>query len=176
MITPADYETYWLHAAQRNNAIAHTDESKHFTTYNVEDALTELKNIKYPLLALEEPEYRIADGLSDNTRLPVTGAILILKRAKAGDYKEIREATQSTFPIAFQMITKLRNDRKRANDSGIPSPENMVKHLDLNTIRMVMVGPVFDGCYGWRVEFTINSPANMNLDESQWTGETKWKF
>ena len=104
------------------------------------------------------------------------GGVLILDKAPQGDYVKIQAAFQNTFIIAYQLLTKLYNDRRKANDIGTSSPESFLKHLDLQSISLLEVGPVFDGCFGWRINHQFNSPANLDLVESEWTGETKWNF
>ena len=80
------------------------------------------------------------------------------------------------FEIAWDMVTKLKNDRRKAFDSAQPSPENLIKHLQLNSIRLTPVGPVFDGWFGWIVNHVISTNKSDQLDESKWEDETKWTF
>lgn len=176
MITVNDISVYWKHVAERNIAIGHSEESKHFSFFSSEEAITSIKEMKSPYLAAELPEIKIQDEHSDNVRLNISGAVLILKKVKQANYSEIQEAYSSMFIIAFQILTKLYNDRKKANDGTLSAPESMIKHLDLPTLSMIEVGPVFDGHYGWRINYQLNTPANLDLIESEWTGETKWKF
>lgn len=170
-----DLKTYWKKAAINNKAIAHVDDTSiHFICYSAEAALASLKDIEDPVLALELPEMRLSDALSDNVRLNSNGAVLILKGAAQGNSSEIEQVMLETEIIAFELLTKMMNDRRKANDVGFTAPEKYMKHLDLNKVRLVDVGPVFNSKYGWRVEFDFNGPVNLTLDESKWTNETKW--
>ncbi len=177
MLNLSDIKTYWKNAAIRNKAIGHVEGGeKHFSSYTAEEALATIKDMKYPYLAAELPEIHMGDANSDNVRMNFNGGILILKKATAGDYLKIQAAYDEMFIIGRQLLTKLYNDRKKANDYNIPMPEAMMKQLDIPLLNMVEVGPVFDSCYGWRINYQINTPDNLELDESEWDGETKWKF
>jgi hypothetical protein len=169
----SDLKTYWQKAATNNLLIQHTESSKHYCSFTAEEALSALKNIKSPALCLELPEMNLSDGLSDNVRLVSKGAILVLKHAKQGDNAMISQAFLDTEVIVLQLESKMLNDRRRANESDRLSPEKDMKHLDLNKVRWVDVGPVFDSMYGWRLEFEFNGPVNLALDESKWLPGTE---
>lgn len=174
----AQAKAYWKKAATNNLAVQHTEEEKHFFTFTVEDALSSLKNINYPAVGLETPVHRFGDGLSDNIRLLSSGGVLIIKHAPQGNAVKVEEAMLETEEIALQMVSKMRNDRLKANDVGVASPEKLMKHLDLFKVKIEEVGPLFDSCYGWRIDYEFNNPTNLELDEDKWlpATETKWTF
>ncbi len=172
----SDLKTYWQKAATNNLLILHTESAKHFCSFTAEEALSSLKNIKYPALCLELPAMGLNDGLSDNIRLISNGAVLILSHAKQGDNVAIAKVMIDTEVIVLQLVSKILNDRKRANETGRSSPEKNMKHLDLNKVRWVDVGPVFDSLYGWRLEFEFNGPIPTELDESKWLPGTEVKW
>lgn len=175
-MTLAELKQYGLNIATNNLLIAHTSSDKHFASYTPEEVLTDIKSIKGIALMLELPEFSMNDQLSDNIRLITNSAFLILKKAKQGDYADIQSVYDSTATIAFQVLTKIYNDRKKANDTGVTSPESKLKHLEVNTLNLVDVGPVFDGWFGWRINLQFNSPINLTLNEDEWTDETAWQF
>jgi hypothetical protein len=175
-MTLADYKAYGEQIATRNKAIKHSTSSKHFTVFTAEDALTTLKDIESPVLAAELPAISLSDGGSDNIHTVMSGAFLIVKKARQGNSAEIIIAYEEMFVIAIQILSKILNDRKMANDFGRMSPEKLIKHLQLNNIRIVDVGPVFDGYYGWRIDFPFQSTINLVLDENQWDNETKFSI
>jgi hypothetical protein len=172
----ANLELYFERAATNNKAIQHTAQKKHFITFSVEDALSSLKNIEYPALCLEIPNERLSDQLSDNIRAISSSAIVIIKKVGKINPADIVIALKETYIIASQMQSKILNDRKKANQPGRTTPESLIKHLDVNSIQLVDVGPVFDGCYGWRLEFQFNGPKNLELVESDWLPGTETKF
>ncbi len=177
MLNTTDLKTYWLNAAIRNKAIGHVEGiKKHFSFFTPEEALSTIKNMCDPYLAVELPEVRLVDSNSDNIRSVFSGGILILKGADSTNYSKIQTAYDEMFIIGRQLISKMLNDRKKANDNNIPLPEALLKHLDIQSISMVEVGPVFDNKYGWRINYQLNTPDNLDLDESKWTNETKWNF
>ena len=175
-MTLADYKAYGKQIAVRNKSIAHTDENRHFTVFTVEDALSDLKNIESPVLAAELPRIRFNDSGSDNIHTIMDGAYLIVKKVVQGNSEEIITAYEDMFVITLQVASKILNDRKMANIPGRQSPEKLVKHLQVNNISIVDVGPVFDGHYGWRIDFPFQSTINLELDESKWTDETKFTY
>lgn len=174
----ADLKAYWKTAATNNLLVGHTATAKHFTCYTLEDSLSSLKNTVYPVVALEIPETGFGGEDSDNIHHDTTGAVLLLKHTKQGDYLAIQQAMEDMEELGMQMISKLYNDRKKANDDGITAPESLIKHLVFRSIKLIEVGPVFDSCYGYRLEFAFENPINLALDESKWKAatETKWTF
>jgi hypothetical protein len=172
----ADLKTYWENAAKNNLAIQHTESEKHFCVFTAEDALSSLKQLEDNVLVLELPNSTLSDANSDNIRYIPAAAVLILKSANQGNKDEVIQAYLDLEPVAIQLISKMLNDRKKANNDNISAPEKYMKHLDLNRIRMVDVGPVFDDKYGWRIDFEFNSPINLDLNESEWLPNTETKF
>ncbi|MES2590906.1 MAG: hypothetical protein V4608_03390 [Bacteroidota bacterium] len=173
-MTLSDYKAYAEQCATRNKSIQHTPTSKHFTVFTAEDALSELKSIKSPVLAAELPRIRLGDSLSDNVHTIMDGAFLIIKKAKQGDSTEVITAYEEMFVIAMQVLTKIKNDRSFANEPGRSSPEKLIKNLRLQDVSIVDVGPVFDSYYGWRIDFPFQSTINLELDESKWDNEIKF--
>lgn len=172
----SNQKTYWQKAAEHHIDVQHTADNKHFCVFTVEDALSSIKDLEYPAICLEIPEENLADLNSDNIRANSSGAILVVTKATQGNHAEITQAFLDMYVIASDMQSKMLNDRKKANQQGRVAPESLLKHLDLNTVRMVEVGPVFDSCYGWRVEFAFNGPKNLTLDEAKWLTGTETKF
>lgn len=173
-MTLADYKAYGEQIATRSLELLHSANNRRFTVFTVEDALTELKNIKSPCLVAELPRISFSDSGSDNIHSVMRGAFLIVKKCKQGDSNQIIAAYEEMFLIATDICSKILNDRKRANETGRPAPEKLVKHLVVNEMGLVDVGPVFDGYYGWRIEFPFQSTINLELDETKWNSEIKF--
>jgi hypothetical protein len=172
---PADYETYWETAAKNHKEILHTTDEKRFIRFSVEEVLTGLKSLKSPALVLEEPEYNVLDEVGDNVGLQLQGAVLILKKlSESANYIQIQTAKKEMFLIAYDMYTKLRNDRKMANMGDATGPAAKLKNI--SNIRMIALGPVFDGWHGWRLEYTSPVTTNPDLNEDNWNNETKYKI
>jgi hypothetical protein len=170
-------KTYWKNAATNNIAIGHDDVSNNkFCVFTAEDALSNLKEMTGLKLCLELPEVSLYDANSDNIRTITRGAVLILNGAMQGNRADIIQVFEQTEVVAYELLSKMLNDRKRANEQGRNAPESLIKHLDLNKVNMVEVGPVFDSQYGWRINYEFNSPVNLELDESKWLegSEVKW--
>lgn len=175
-MTLADYKEYGEQIATRNKSILHTGTEKHFTVFTAEDALTGLPDMVSPVLAAELPTIGLSDSGSDNIHTVMSGAFLIVKKAEQGNADQIILAYEEMFVIALQILSKILNDRKMANLPGRLSPEKLIKHLQLHNIRIVDVGPVFDGYYGWRIDFPFQSTINLILNENDWNGEVKFSI
>jgi len=175
-MSPTDYTQYWKNAASRHVSIQHTSGNPKFLTYGVETVLTEFKNVGSPMMALEDPEYGIVDPLSDNVLLQMSGAVLVLKKCLDADYAEIEIAKQEMFEVAFDLFTKLQNDRRKATDPLTPSPEKLIGHLVLGSISVIAVGPVFDGWYGWRLNHVVCTARTDRLNPDRWQGESPWQM
>lgn len=169
-----NYKEYGEQIATRHKSIGHTVNEKHFTVFTAEDAISGLGDIHSPVLAAELPRTRLNDSGSDNIHTVMAGAFLIVKKVAQGDYAEIIAAYQEMYVIALDILSKMLNDRKMANNGGRLSPEKLIKHLQLNNIEIVDVGPVFDGYYGWRIDFPFQSVINLQLDVTKWNNETKF--
>jgi len=172
----SEEELYFENTAKRLIAIQHTATKKHFCTFSVEEALSSLRDMLYPALCLEIPIEKLSDALSDNIRAITSGGVLILKKVAQPNPQEIVAALKETYVIASDIESKMLNDRKKADQQSSTYPENLLKHLDVNTLLLTDVGPVFDSCYGWRLDFQFNGPKNLELDESKWLPGTETKF
>ena len=169
-------KTYWKRAAEHHLQIGHSDAAQHFSTFEPSKVLKELNNMLYPALMFERPEERLADGHSDNIRLNSSGAILVIKKAAKDDQVDIDAAFDECYDIAHDMVAKMLNDRKKSNQSGVTEPESLLKELDLATVSIREVGPVFDSCFGWRVDYTFNGVDSLFFDESKWLSGTETTF
>lgn len=174
-MNPTDYELYWKTAAENHLSIAHSNSDKHFCSYSVEEIISGLKNLKSPCLALEDPEYIVEGELTDNVGLMLNGAVLILKKMKeSSNYLEQTAARKDMFPIAWDLYTKLRNDRKKANMGTASGPAAKLRNI--SSIRIIPIGPVFDGWAGWRLEYAAPANINPDLSETNWQNETKFSI
>jgi len=169
-------KNYWKRAAEHHKLIAHTTTNTHFGMYEPIMVTLPLKDMEYPCLLFEKPVEKLQDGGSDNIRNDAAGGILILQKASKSDAVDIQDAFDNTYAIACDMRSKMLNDRKKANQDGVTAPESMLKHLNLNTVIMQEVGPVFDSLFGWRIDYTFNSPEDLELNENNWLPDTETKF
>lgn len=174
-MTLQNYIDYAKQIATRCKAIGHVEGvHNHFTLFTPEDVLSDLRGVEYPLLACELPRLRYMDGGSDNEFSQMQCSLLILMPAIQGDAISINQAFNTTYAIAQDIVTKLLNDNKCANITGRPSPECLVNDLNVNQINIVSVEAVFESCFGWQINFPFNNPNTLLLDESKWTGETRF--
>lgn len=160
-------ESYFETLATNNKAIAHTANDKRFSTLTMQEVLNGMqKGLKGIFMHLDLPEIRPVDLLSDNTRKVYDCGIILTDVVKLGSLEEEKEAMRNLEPVVDQIISKLLNDRKKF----------VLNHLDVNSFRVVPVGPIFDNRYGWRINFQLNEPQSYVLDESKWENETRFKI
>ncbi len=171
-MTFEEYKQYGEQCATRNKVIGHTPKQPHFIVFTAEEALSSIKNVLSPLIAAELPQIRFIDNGSDNIHTMMNGAFLALKKCQQGNTKEIMAAYQEMYLVALDMFRKFLNDRRMALVPGRPSPECLMKNLQVGDIQMGDVGPVFESYYGWRIDFPYQSTIDSDLDVSKWINET----
>lgn len=175
-MTLPQLKQYWQEAAENHIDIRHTLTEKRFCSFSVEEALASLKDMMYPAICLEMPITRPTDNNSDNILIALDSAILIIQKVEASNHQEIEQAFVDTEVIARDMMSKLLNDRKKAFQDGVTAPRSLIKHLDVTSLELKEVGPIFDTCYGWRLDFKFLTPNSLALDESRWLPDTETKF
>lgn len=173
-----DYINYFRDAAISNKLIGHTLNGKEsFHRFDFEQVLGKVKsNFVGVNLIIEPPTYRASDALSDNPRKNLNGAFLIVKTAKKGDDADEVNSITITESIAWQLVAKMRNDVKKYNlDKSHP---NKLTGLDLNSINMEDVGPIYGNSFGWRVNFIMNQSFtnNLVLNDADWYNDTKFSI
>lgn len=167
-MTLTEYINYFKTAAQNHKDILHVDGSdEHFIKINVQEVISKIKTtIKFPVVAIEMPEIGTVDQLSDNVRDLFEGAFVILKPANLTDYDAQFTVISECLEICNDFRSKMVNDRRK----------NILKHLDVNSFRFSEVGPVYNNLFGYRLDFRLNEPANVFLDEDKWNDETKFSI
>lgn len=115
------------------------------------------RQMKYPALILEDPDIGFADNRVNVDQLATTG-ISVIANVKPGDEARMREVKRQTESIILDIISQMREDRKKA-----------IIHLETNDLQIHKVGPAFsDNCYGWRLEFRFRKWVDLNYREEEW--------
>lgn len=173
----SQYIAYFKTCAINHKVLAHVENTHHtFYEIDIENILNgmKLKNL-YTSMLVERPEVRVYDEKSDNIRKIITGAFVILKEAKMGDFLSRENAMDECEEIASDIVSKLLNDTKKTKQSSAYTPRVVV---DSNSIKFQPIGPILTNHYGWRVEFAINSTFNigLHLDINKWNNETPFNI
>jgi hypothetical protein len=125
--------------------------------------------IKFPAMILEYPDLGFNDNRTNVNQdfLPFGLAILMhVSKSKMGDEAFLKDLLTVTQRIALDSISYLRNVRR--TDGTF--------FLETNNIRLNKVGPVFDNCYGWRVELRYQMWVDLNYYEDEWNDYDPDKF
>ncbi len=158
----SDYVGYFENVAVKNKKIRHSNVAKHFYRMDIWEVLSSLPSaIEYPALILESYEGRVMDNLSDNLIDKQTGSFSIIGNAGSTDDFDLKnKILDDCKVVVMEIIAKMIWDMK----------QQVLIGLDVNSFTYHKVGPVFDTCYGWRVEFTIEEPdtAGFWFDAGKW--------
>lgn len=160
-----EYIDYFETKAGRNHAIAHNAEThKAFAQLDFEEAVSAVKTgLKYPCMILETPDMGLSDA-GDNPRNIAMSSFYILKNISANaSVLDMRALRQLTYSISKQVVQAMRNDRRN----------RVLTQLDAGSFKWFKAGPMLDNAYGWEVQFTLNEPISLELDESDWDDETR---
>lgn len=152
----SEYISYFRNIAIKLKSIGHTDEVKRFTRINIEEVLNssmtlDLNNV---CMTLEAYETGVDNNFSDNLRDIKTGALMILKHATSGDLDSQDSVLSETEQVVLSIISKMKKDMR---------DNVLIKHLDLGSLQINKVGPVFDNCFGWRLTFSFDESLNANV-------------
>ncbi len=164
--------SYGEQIATNHKKIGHSKTSNHYHVLTLKEAIMGIEEAEEIMLIAELPMIGINDGGSDNIFGTFTGAYLIVKKVDQDNHEEIISAFEEMEEIGNDIMSKMVNDWKKANNQEATKPNSELKHLEVDRLRMEEVGPVLDGYVGWRIDFTVLAPDALALIESKWRGET----
>jgi len=161
----SDIIQYFRTLAAQHNAIGHSANEKHFYRMELEEVLTNLKDINYPALILEGYRYKLKDQLSDNVLKERTGAFILIDHlSDAGDFDAMNTIWDNMESICDDMIARIKNDKRNPLAKA-------VRDFDLNTVEIALINNTFSQDYGIRCTYTIVSPYTTDVDPLKWNLE-----
>jgi hypothetical protein len=151
-----EYKEYFKNVAIKLKDILHSDDNKRFARINIEEVFNSSMDMDFNniCMTLEAYETGVDDQLSDNLRDMKTGAFMLVKKAVIGSFDDEDQVISDTEKTAYKIIAKMKKDK---------SLNTAIKHLDLGSIKINKVGPLFDNCFGWRVTFSFDESMNNNV-------------
>lgn len=163
IITPKTYKDYFEAIAKSNIAIAHSGSNKRFFALDIEELLTSFKAdfTGYGLI-IENFDVSFFDHKADNTRqMPSCGFSVVKIYDRRNNLNEdLVHLKDETYKIVEQIISKIRKDYR----------DRVLSGLELDSFRIMWVGPIAGNCYGHRCTFNFNQPATgIVYDESKWS-------
>lgn len=166
------FEEYFEDMAIHNKAIAHTPESRRFARLNIEEVLSGMRgdlDLSNWCLILEMYEGRLSENNSDNIMDNQASAFMVIKSVTQGDFSQERLTLKDAKIIAFQFLKKIRKDARVFPKTEANRYNGLVKNFDINTVGYNKVGPVFDNCFGFRIEFSFSESISMAYDPNDFT-------
>lgn len=124
--------------------------------------------IQTPALLLESHSL----GLDPNANNTTTFAsrhisfLLLDFTGKADNYNKQEEVLDNTENIALDIASYLKN---LTNDLSFKKTYGTI---DLSTLEIEKVGPIFDNMYGWNVKYTLKNHEPMCYDPIMWEWPT----
>jgi hypothetical protein len=154
--------TYFKTLAAQNVDIAHSATEKHFYRFELDEVLTNLKNVNYPALILEGYRYKLKDQSSDNVLKDRTGAFILIDHLHdIGDFDAMEEIWDNMESICDEIIAKIKSDKRNPLAKA-------VRDFDLNTVEIALIANTIDQNYGIRCTYTITSPFTTDIDPTKW--------
>lgn len=159
--------TYFRTLASQHVAIGHSLNEKHFYRFELEEILSNLKNVNYPALILEGYRYSLTDKSSDNVMKERTGAfVLIDHMSDMGDFDAMHEVWDNMETICDEIIARIKSDKRNSTIKSI-------RDFDLGSVQVALIANGTDNNYGIRCTFTISSSFTTDVDAAKWNLEAE---
>ena len=153
---------YFKTIAAQHVAIGHSYAEKHFYRFELEEILSNLKNVNYPALILEAYRYSLSDKQSDNVQKERTGAFVLIDHLNdIGDYDAMHEIWDNMETICDDIIARIKTDKRNPAAKAI-------RDFDLNNVNVALIANENDRNYGIRCTFTISSPLTTDMASEKW--------
>jgi hypothetical protein len=161
MINTQDYIGYFKNLAILHKKIKHNlNGEKRFTAISMEDVINNINHnltfhpengeADYALMLLEEISGQFRGRDVRNMNDEPDGAFVILKHCPPEDFDRERAIYNECKSIAVSLLGTMTNDYET-------NANNIMKYMEPQTgVRYMKVGPVFDHCFGIRVEFSFS--------------------
>ena len=157
--------TYFRTLATQHVTIGHSLAEKHFYRFELEEILSNLKNVNYPALILEGYRYSLSDKQSDNVMKERTGAFVLVDHLRdINDFDKMHEIWDNMESICDQMIARIKSDKRNPAIKAI-------RDFDLGSVQVALIANETDNNYGIRCTFTISSSFTTDVDPQKWNLE-----
>jgi len=154
--------SYFEGIARNHVAIRHSETEKHFYRFEIDEVLAGLKNINYPALILEAYALEFSDNKSDNPMKHRKGAFTLLGHVDdKGDYDGIHLLWDELETIADDILARIRADKRNP-------AIRIVKDFNIEEVEGSIIANRVGNDYGLRFEFTLTSPAPLDVDPTRW--------
>lgn len=173
MIDVEDYIEYFEALANTHKKIRNgLDGEKRFTPISMEDVINNINHnltfrpqdgeADYALMLLENISGQFRGRDVRNLNDEPDGAFVILKHCPAEDYDRERAIYKECKLIAVSLLGTMTKDYEE-------NANNIMQYFEPSTgVRYMKVGPVFDNCFGIRVEFGFSKSTLFVHDDEDY--------
>lgn len=153
--------SYFQKIAEQHKEILHSESSKHFYRFEVDEVLSGIQNLSYPAFILEGYRFNFSDQQADNPVKKRQCAFILLDHVPdPGDHDRIHQVWDKLEEIGDDIFIRMRSDKK--------VPSSPVRDLDIESIDGQLVAAELGNHYGIRFTFVIDCRFSYELDSSKW--------
>jgi hypothetical protein len=166
------YVAYWQDLATHNKNILHTPENPRFARMNIEEIVNATRSdidMTHNVMILESYEGQLGDNTSDNIIDNQSGAVMVIRHVEKNDFAAENTAQTDSKNILFSLLSKIKKDKETFPQSDANRSNGMVKKFDFNSVSYHKVGPLFDNCYGFRLQFSFSESIDLSYKSGDWT-------
>lgn len=157
-----DLIQYFEDLAKNHVSIQHSQLSKHFYRFEVEEVLNGLRDINYPAMILESYTFDYRNSDADQQIKTRRGAFILIDHiSDSGDFDKIYQTFETMEEIANDMILRIREDKAQKT-------VDVLNGIDMNGFDGVPIANDSDQNYGVRVSFNITSVTANVVDNGIW--------
>ena len=134
---------------------------RNFYRFELDEVLTDLRDIETPCLIMEGYKFSFTDNKSDNILKTRGGAFILLDHVKdIGDFNAIHSAWDNLEEIGDDVLTRIRSDRH-----ALISP---VQNFPIDTVEAQLISTDLGNFYGIRFTFDIVCKFNPEVNPARW--------
>jgi hypothetical protein len=136
-------------------------ELKGFYRFELDEVLTDMRDIKTPCLILEGYKFRFIDAKSDNPLKVRSGAfILIDKLEDQGNYDKLHELWDKLEVTGDDLIARIKADRR--------DPSSPIKNIDLESVDGSLISNEFNNYNGIRYTWDVTCQFDATVKFDKW--------
>jgi hypothetical protein len=151
----ADLVAYFQTLAAQHKLI------KNFYRFELDEVLTDLRDLETPCLIMEGYKFSFVDNKSDNILKTRGGAFILMDHVKEfGDFNAIHAAWDNLEEIGDDVLARIRSDRH-----DLSSP---VQNFPLESVEAQLISTDLGNFYGIRFTFDIVCKFNPEVNLARW--------
>lgn len=128
----ASFQEYFEQIAKEHRILRHSKATTHFYRFGLEEILAGLKNVNYPYLSIDKPEYRLKKTPGQRTKRR-TLAISVVDKYAAEDFTAKGKVSDALEQLLDDVISRIKHDIENAAGPFIEIDLDSVSVVDLPT-------------------------------------------